>query len=156
MVTAFRNLDICGIVRGCPQARCLSIVDCVVLPCDKKTAPLKRLLDHFHDTAPRPRPDNSIRLRDLVEKLLPISLSETPRHNKTAAAPRLLVVCHPKHRRDRFLFRRLNECTRVDDQDIRLRWLIGDIDAMFTHDAEHNLSIDQILCTAKADKTCFH
>ena len=120
MIAPLRNLDIRRIVWCRPQARCLGIVDRIILPRDEQATPLERRLDHLHDTAPRPRPDDGIRLRDLIEKLLPISLSKTACYDETAAAPRLLVVRHPEHRRDRLLFCRLNKGTRIDNQDICL------------------------------------
>ena len=141
VIAALRDFHIGGIVRRRPQARCICVVDGIVLARNHKAASLQRLLDNLHDAAPRPRSDDGVRLRDLVEELLTVSLTETSRHDETAAASRLLIIRHPEHGRNGFFLRRLNECAGIDDQDIRLCWFCREFDAVLPHDAEHNLRI---------------
>ena len=156
MITPLGNLDVCSVVRGRAQARGLSIIDGLILARDQETTAFQGLLNDLHDTAPRPRTNNGICLGNLVKELLPVTLTETARHDETAAASCLLVIGHAKYGCNGLFLCGLDKCARVDDQDIRLRRLIGDLNAMLPHNAEHDLRINEILRTTETDKTRFH
>ena len=156
MIAAFRNLKICSIVRRRAQTRCLGIVDGLVLPRNQEPPPLQRLLNNLHDTSPRPCADDGVRLRNLIQQLLPIALPKTARHDETAATSDLLIVCHTKYGRNGLFLRGLDECAGVDNQNICLCRLIRDFNAMLPHNAKHDLCVHEVLCTTETDKTCFH
>ena len=156
MITSLCNLDICSIVRGRAQTWGLGIIDGLILARNQEAPSFQCLLNDLHDTAPCSCTDNSIRLGNLIKELLPVTLTEAARHNETAAASRFLVIRHAKNRCNGLFLRGLDECAGVDNQDIRLRRLIGDLNAMLPHNAEHDLRINEVLCTTETDKTRFH
>ena len=156
MIAALGDLDIGGIVWRRPQTRRLGIVDGLILACNQESPPFQSLLNNLHDAAPCACTDDGIRLGDLIKQLLSIALPEAACHNQASTTPRLLIVRHAEHRCDGFFLRGLDEGAGVDDQDIRLRRLIGDLNPVLLHDAEHDLRINEILCTTETDKTCFH
>ena len=156
MITSLCNLHIGGIVWRRTQTRGFGIIDRFILTYNQEAASLECLLNDLHDAAPCPRANDCVRLRQFVKQLLTVTLSEASGHNEAPAPPCFLIVGHSKHRRNGLLFCRLDECTCIDDQDICLSWLICYIDTMLTHNAEHNLRINEILCTTETDKACFH
>ena len=55
-----------------------------------------------------------------------------------------------------FLLRGVNERAGVDDDDIGLRGVIGDLDAVLQQRAEHDLGVHQVLGAAEGDQADAH
>ncbi len=156
VVAALGDLHVGRIGGRRRNARRVLVVEQLVLAREHDAVPLERLLDGLHDAVPRTCADDGVRLRHVVEELLSVALAEAARDDEAAAAAGLLVVRHVEDRRDRLLLRGLNERARIDDEDIRLRRVRRELDAVLPQDAEHHFRIDEILGTTKTDKTCFH
>ena len=156
VVAALGDLHIGGVGGRRRDARRVLVIEQLVLACDDDAVSLERLLDGLHDAVPRACADDGIRLRHIIEELLPVALAEATCDDEAAAAAGLLVFRHVEDGRDRLLLGGLDERACIDDEDIRLRRLRRELDAVLPEDAEHHFRIDEILGTAKTDKTCFH
>ena len=156
VIAALGNLDVGRVARRRLDSRRIFIVECLILARDDDALSLQRGLDGLHDAAPGARPHNSIGLGNIVEQFLSVALAEATRNDQAAAAAALLILGHVEHRCDGLFLGRLDKGARVDDEDIRLCRLVRDLDAVLLQDAQHDFRIDEILGTAKTDKTCFH
>jgi len=98
--------------------------------------------------------DDGIDLGNVALNLVAIALDQTASDDQPLrlAAVGDLVLHHFKDRVDRFLLGRFDEAACVDDQNLRILGVWGQLAASAVEQAHHNLGIHQILRAAQRDE----
>ena len=114
------------------------------------------LVDNPADISKAVRTNNGINLRQAFKQLVSIALAQAASHNQIFAAALRLIFAHLQHSIDGFFLCAFNKAAGVDNNQISFRRIIRNLQLFITDNAQHNLGINKILRTAKADHAYFH
>ena len=89
-------------------------------------------------------PQNCIHLWHLLQNLLSVALTQTPRDHNRLQVPVLFQPRHIQNVVNAFLFRTFNESTGIDDHHIGINILRHNLIARLTDQIHHALGIDLI------------
>ena len=164
VVTALGDLEVGGVVGGgedavAAQADGILVLEGAVLLFGGDILTLALLLhgpDGLHDVVDTAHAEKSIYLGELLEDLLAVALGETARDDDALEGAVLLEPGLVQDVVDGLLLGALDEGASVDDDDVRVDILRGQLVACGHHLVEHDLGVQLVLGTAEGDESDLH
>ena len=164
VVTALGDLEVGGVVGGGEDAVAaqtdgvLVLKGAILLACGDVLALglLFYCLDGVHDVVDTAYAEKSVHLGQLLQDLLAVALGETARDDDALQGAVLLEPGLVQDVVDGLLLGAFNEGAGVDDDDVCVDILRGQLVARGHHLVEHDLGIQLVLGTAEGDESDLH
>ena len=165
VVTALGDLEVGGVIGGgqhavTAQADGVLVLEGAVLLLGGEVLLLALLLyglDSLHDVVDTAHAQEGVHLGELLENLLAVALGETARDDDTLEGAVLLEPGLVQDVVDGLLLGALDEgAGGIDDDDVRVDILRGELVARGHHLVEHDLGVQLVLGTAEGDESDLH
>ena len=111
-------------------------------------APFLDRIDGFPDAVPRTGSQEGIDFRHFFHQIFFILLAQAARDDEYLTFPFRLIAGSLQYRINGFLLGFFNECTCIDDDDIRLGQIFRDLHMAVAEDAQHDFRINKVFGAA--------
>ena len=99
-----------------------------------------------------PSADDGINVWNIFLDLRAVAFYEAAGHDELLRSSGSLMLCHLKNCVDGFLLCRIDERTRIHNDDVGFIDASGDLGSSLIQKPHHDFAVDQVLRTAKADE----
>jgi hypothetical protein len=112
--------------------------------------------DCIHDLRHFTGPQHRVNLRNLRHQLATVTLSHATGDDEPLALAGLLQLGHLEDGVNRFLLGLVDERAGIDDEDVGILRIAGQLMARLLGEPEHDLGVDEVLRAAEGDHSNLH